>query len=356
MLAQRTLFMSALALSLAVTSACTPAMPPDVAAEVTDRYVNCISGTISIWAAPGAVDAVDQWIEDSSAMCPTMVISRAPDPASADLIVGDQGAMAGSCTVVAKAPVAIDAIVPAMYAESFDGLVMTPQVLKASLAGQVTTWDDSAIRELNPDADLTHEPIVVATGEASNKAWSPFAAWLSRLDASSWQPTDPPISRGDVPSAELGSTEGVLTLVPNTVADDQDLSVVGLVTDAYPDGFFPDYPNFASGATQMVPTTSGSVVSASFDPSVKPLAMDGVSDVADPWQAFVTIDATICAGSHVTAARAVARNMLRHASQAELEAIGLLPLPDGVLYASSGVVAQGLPTPTTVASADNRTP
>jgi hypothetical protein len=252
--------------------------------------------------------------------------------------------------VVAQAPVAIDAVVPAIYSENFDSVVLTPELLHSVLTGEVTSWDDPAIVELNPDASLPTEPIVVALSAQARQA--AFASWMSRIEGSTWSGSADLTFGSQIADADLASTEGVITLTSSFIAADQGLSVVGLVTPDFPDGFFPDDTNFGTGASQIVGQRSEDVVSVQLDPTVTAVAQQGVTDVAKPWQALTPIDVTVCAGSNVAPSRALARNMVRLNAQGQLVSLGLQVLPESVRALSSSALGTGLPVPTTMPTND----
>lgn len=117
---------------------------------------------------------------------------------------GDQGAI--------NLPTYIGPIAIPFNLEGVDSLNLTPEVIAGIFAQQITTWDDPAIAELNPDAQLPAVPIVPVNRADESGTTENFTEYLAAAAPEVW--THEPSGDWPVPGGEQGQqTSGVVQAV-----------------------------------------------------------------------------------------------------------------------------------------------
>ncbi|QDO90204.1 phosphate ABC transporter substrate-binding protein PstS [Ornithinimicrobium ciconiae] len=140
-------------------------------------------------------------------------------------VCGDGGAMN---IPVYISPVAIPYNVPGV-----DTLNLSPSVLAQIFNQEITTWNDPAIAEINPDADLPEADITVVNRSDESGTTENFMEYLSAVAAEDWEHEADkvwPVAGGE---AAQGTT-GVITVVGSTENSIgyADASAVGSLTTA----------------------------------------------------------------------------------------------------------------------------
>lgn len=120
------------------------------------------------------------------------------------------------------------------------GLKFTGEVLGKIFAGQITNWNDRAIADLNPDANLPSLPIAVvhrSDGSGTTDIWTNYLAaaspsWVTALggkDKAAGKEVAWPVGIGgkgnEGVSAAVGQTEGSIGYVELSFAVEQNLAV-----------------------------------------------------------------------------------------------------------------------------------
>lgn len=127
--------------------------------------------------------------------------------AAATEVCGEGGAMN---IPVYISPVAIPYNLPGV-----DELKLTPDTLAQIFDQQITTWDDPAIAEANPDADLPATDITVVNRSDESGTTENFMEYLSAAAPDSWSyEADKawPVSGGE----QAAQTSGVIQVVTST--------------------------------------------------------------------------------------------------------------------------------------------
>ena len=141
-------------------------------------------------------------------------------------------------------------------------------------------------------------------------------------------------------------TEGTIAIVPVSMVTNNSLQTISIQTDSATEPVFAIVESVISAGTQMVATTSGSVVTAELDPSLPAIPAAG-NDVASlPWQAVNQFTISVCSGANEMAGRAFARYALRLDSQGSMTTFGFTETPEQVRLVAVDAVSQGLPEPT----------
>lgn len=340
-----------LALAALFISACTPPMPPEFKADLAERYVTCVSGEVAVSTTPELAEVTQAWIDGVSENCADLSVSII-DPEEdvetpADVFITSSG-QTPTCTAVASSPVGIDAVAVTLTVEGLDGIVFTPGLLHRALSGGMSSWADQELQELNPEIELTDTPVLLRAVTRPQDIAS-LNEWMSRLDSVGW-----PSIPGGLVSDEAFDTEavlaeleveGTLAIVPASFVTNNSLLTISIMAETDLEAVSLDVDTVISAGTQMVPTTSGSIVTAALDASLPPVPAAG-NDVASlPWQALNQFTLTVCEGANELAGRAFARYALRLDSQGVMITSGYTEVPEQVRLVAVDAVSIGLPEP-----------
>jgi hypothetical protein len=233
--------------------------------------------------------------------------------------------------------------------DGLDGVIFSPALLHRALSGGMTSWADPELQELNPDIELTDTPVVLRTS-ARPQDIAALNDWMTRLDSAGW----PGSPSGLVADAAFDAeaiiteleTEGMISVGPASLITNNSLQSVSIQTSPDLEPVYLNTDTVISAGTQMVATTSGSIVAAALDPALAPVPPAG-SDVAlEPWQALNQFTITVCSGANEMAGRAFARYALRLDSQGVMIVAGFTELPEQIRTAGVAAVSEGLPEPT----------
>jgi len=327
-------------------------MPPEFKADLAERYVTCSPGEIAISTVPELAEVTQAWADGITENCGDMSASII-DPVvdvdtPVDVFITAPG-QTPTCTAAASSPVGIDAVAVAVTVEGLDGVIFSPAVLHRALSGGMTSWSDPELQELNPDIELTDTPVVLRTS-ARPQDIAALNDWMTRLDSAGW----PGSPSGLVADAAFDAeaiiteleTEGMISVGPASLITNNSLQSVSIQTSPDLEPVYLNTDTVISAGTQMVATTSGSIVTAALDPALAPVPPAG-SDVAlEPWQALNQFTITVCSGANEMAGRAFARYALRLDSQGVMIVAGFTELPEQIRTAGVAAVSEGLPEPT----------
>ena len=340
-----------LALVALLVSACTPPMPPEFKADLAERYVTCVPGEVAVSTTPELAEVTQAWIDGVSENCADLSVSII-DPevdveTPADVFITSPGQIP-TCNAVASSPVGIDAVAVTLTVEGLDGIVFTPALLHRALSGGMPSWADQELQDINPEIELTDTPVVLRAVTRPQDIAS-LNEWMSRLDSVGW----PSIPSGLVSDeafdteavlAEL-EVEGSLAVVPASFVTNNSSLTISIMAETDLEAVSLDVDTVISAGTQMVPTTSGSIVTAALDASLPPVPAAG-NDVASlPWQALNQFTLTVCEGDNELAGRAFARYALRLDSQGVMITSGYTEVPEQVRLVAVDAVSIGLPEP-----------
>ena len=341
-----------LALSLSI-SACTPPVPPEFQAQLAERYVTCVPGEIAISTVPELAEVAQAWVDGLSENCSDLsatIIGAVDDTgtvvdvteSAADVFITAPG-QNPTCTAAASSPVGIDAVAIVVSVAGLDGVVFSPALLHRALSGGMASWADPELQAINPEIELTDIPMLLRAPTRPQDINS-LNDWMSRLDPAGW-PGSPSGLVAEVVVEEL-ATEGTISVVPASLVVNNSLETIGIQISSDLETLYLNVETVVSAGTQMVATTSGSVVTAKLDAALSPVPAAGNDFISLPWQALNQFTITVCAGANEMAGRAFARYALRLDSQGVMIASGFTETPEQIRLAGVAAVSQGLPEPT----------
>ena len=329
-------------------SACTPPMPPEFMAELADRYVTCIDGAVSISAPSEFIDVAQTWVDGLSESCTGFTGTIVDSASPADVIISESG-VNPSCSVLASSPVGLDAVAISVTVDGLDGVIFTPALLHKALSGQMTSWADPELQDLNPDLELIDSPLILRPSVRTSDLMS-INDWMSRLDPVGWPGTPSGLVVNDLFDPEVTSTEieaeGTISVLPASFALAYSAQTIRIQTDVDQEPVGLNSESIYSAGTQYVSQVSDSIVTAKIDPTISPIPPAGSDEAALPWQALNPYKISVCSGANEMSGRAFARFALRLESQGALTEAGFTELPEQIRTAGVDAVSQGLPEPT----------
>jgi hypothetical protein len=350
----KALKLAALLVVGAVTlTACTPPMPPEVAAALAEQTYVCIDGDVTL-STPGALaDDLPSITDSMTGNCPTMTATSV-EPGSdgvgsaAQIFIDSAAPAAAVCTPSYTTPFALDAAVVSVTLGDSAGVILSPASVAGIFDGSIKTWDSPKLAADNSGEQVGSGPIYVLP-ITDAKALKAFSAWYQNLTGKAF---NAPLikAKRDLSVADLGTlAEGTVALLPystftaySTYSEVIPLAANILADKKAPEGVTADSSGIISAGTQLQLTKTASGITVKMDYSAKPVPPLG-SDIAPvPYGAIYPVNLNLC-GKPSMLARAVARFMLRQDSQGTLTAF--VSLPENLRAESLIGVSKGLPTP-----------
>lgn len=330
------------ALTLGLT-ACDPPMPKSLLVEIAEQSYNCETGTANLALPVSAEDLSLTWGDAMISACADMALQLVNAADSPDLLLDSASDL--KCDAFATAPVAVDSAVLAFNVTDVFDLFLDANAILGILNGEVTSWDDPSIYDLNPDQLLPSAPINLIKSAPSADI-AAMQSWLSTLLGEEVKITGlTPIEESTVDLLSA-MPENSIALVPHSDALFAAASFAAVVTgdDVYESAVIADVDSMVSASTQWVVSANESTVSVELDPSIAPTPPDGVNEAVAPYQAIYPVNMSLC-GEDNLLKRAAGRFLLRQDQQGVISVSTLAYLPEEVRIASIDLIGQGLPEP-----------
>lgn len=341
--------------------ACTPPMPPDVLAARAESQIQCQTGEVQV-AVPetfaGAMDAVGFGL---GGVCPDQTVVEVPatDPAPVALVDVTPSQAEIDAFRAASCPAGDTIVVPAFAYPvtmaynviGLEGVVMSPAIVAGILTGEITSWEDPAIAELNPDFDFTGLPeLALLRLEGPSGSVQAMTAWLSSEAPDAWAAgTVEEIEGGQaLPTdldliGEMTAFESSIAVMPifqaftNVLAtanlpvvleDGSELVVTSDDVQLYKVG---------SGATEITtdesgnlfasPAVGGTPVEGNFDVAASKIVLgEGQPLVGWPVNGYAHL--LVCDAPDNPLPLSFAQYVVRLAGQGALETFGVTPMPE----------------------------
>lgn len=325
-------------------SACNPPMPPEVRAALEEQIIVCETGESQVVLPGAALNQASLWNDAMLVDCPDMSLVDATDASSANLVGGlsiDEGAAAGA---YAQIPFGIDAAVFLINSVDMGTIALSPESIEGILTGEITNWSDPRIVEDNPN-DLMPDLEITLVSKTSKDAASAMGDWMSRLlgrelDLSALEQVDSltaddvlEIPDGGIMLSSYSSNYDAAWLTANIVLDLSTEKIAEASTG-----------NFASAGTQWEFVSAGNVAGVKLNPELPALPPQGIDVAPEPYQAIFAVNLSLV-GADELVHRAVARYLLRAASQSTLAGFNLVELPDAVRMKVIDFISNGLTVP-----------
>lgn len=348
---------------VALISACTPPMPPDVLAAQAESQITCVDGSVDV-AIPnefaGSMNAVGAAL---TGVCPEQLVTEVPIGTPAPLEVFDHAPTAeqlaafvkNSCTAgspvvvpVFNYPVALAYNVPGL-----EGLYLTPEAVAGILSGTITSWEDPLIAEPNSDYDLTGlPPITLLSMKNGSGSVEAMTTWLSKVAPDAWTPgATSTLTSGEMFDTDvdllgaLTAQESAVAVIPafQAIANILPVASLPVITESgeaqvvTPDDV--QLSKVGAGAVEITTDDKGNI---SASPAVGGIPVEGNFDVAASkiilaegqeligWPVLGSAHLVICDDPANPIALSTAQYALRLAGQGSLETFGVTPLPEPI--------------------------
>ena len=167
--------------------------------------VSCQTGTIKASGSSAQKNAITEWINAYQQDCAGSTIEYTPSGSAAGIqdFVNSQTSFAGSDSALNadqqtqantrcanneawNLPMVGGAIAVAYNVSGVDKLILTPEVTAKIFSGQITTWNDPAIAQLNPGVNLPSATIAEYHRSDGSGTTANFTAWLDAASQGAW--------------------------------------------------------------------------------------------------------------------------------------------------------------------------
>ena len=350
----KALKLAALLVVGAVTlTACTPPMPPEVAAALAEQTYVCQNGDVSLSTPSALADDLPMITDSMTGNCPTMTATSVePDSGGnvlgAEIYIDSAAPAAAVCTPTYTTPFALDAAVISVTLGDSAGVILSPASVAGIFDGSIKTWDSPKLAADNSGEQVGTGPITVLP-ITDAKALKALSAWYQNLTGKTF---NAPLlkAKRNLSVPDLGTlAEGTVALLPysiftaySTYSEVIPLAASIVANKKAPEGVTADSSGIISAGTQLQLSKTDAGITVKMDYSAKPVPPLG-SDIAPvPYGAIYPVNLSLC-GKPSLVARAVARFMLRQDSQGTMTAF--VSLPENLRAESLIGVSKGLPTP-----------
>lgn len=348
---------------VALVSACTPPMPPDVLAAQAESQITCVDGSVEV-AIPnefaGSMNAVGASL---TGVCPDQLVSEVAVGTPAPLEVFDHAPTAeqlaafvkNSCTAgspvvvpIFNYPVALAYNVPGL-----EGIFLTPEAVAGILSGTITSWEDPLIAEPNSDYDLTGlPPITLLSMKNGSGSVEAMTTWLAKVSPDAWTPgVTSTLTAGEMFDTDvdllgaLTAQESAVAVIPayQAIANILPVASLPVITESgevqvvTPDDV--QLAKVGAGAVEITTDDKGNIAAS---PAVGGIPVEGNFDVAASkiilaegqeligWPVLGSAHLVICDDPANPIALSTAQYALRLAGQGSLETFGVTPLPEPI--------------------------
>lgn len=329
-------------------TACTPPMPPEVAAALAEQTYVCKDGNVTL-ATPAALAEDLPMVTDSmSSNCPAMTANSVDAGAPAQIFIDAAAPNPTVCEAAYTIPFALDAAVVSVTLGDSAGVILSPASVAGIFDGSIKTWDSPKLAADNSGEQVGSGPIRVFPVTDSN-ALKAFSAWYQNLAG---KPFEAPLIRAKrtLTVQDLGVlAEGTVALLPystftaySVYSEVIPLAANILTSKSGPEGLLADAAGISSAGTQLKLSKSATGIAVKMDYDAKPIPPLG-SDIAPaPYGAIYPVNLSLC-GKPSLVERAVARYLLRQDSQGTFTTF--VALPELLRGESLVGVSKGLPEP-----------
>lgn len=306
----------------------------NITAEGSSAQQNAMNNFISVYSSTCA-DKQVAYNATGSGTGREQFIANLVDFAGSDSNIKDDQAAAAAerCggNEAWNLPLVFGPVAVAYNLQGVDGLVLDGPTIAAIFNGGITTWDDPAIAALNPGATLPSTAVVPIFRSDSSGTSDNFQKYLGIAAPDVWtQGAGSDFAGGVGQGAQgsagvaqtVGSTDGGITYVEKSFADQNSLAVVQI--------------DNGSGPVELSSATAAATIeAATFADASNNLVLNldsvfGATGAGQYPLVLATYEIVCSAGYDADTAAAVKSFLTSAANegQAGLEAAGYVPLPD----------------------------
>ncbi|HEY7046791.1 MAG TPA: phosphate ABC transporter substrate-binding protein PstS [Jatrophihabitantaceae bacterium] len=332
------------------------------ASSASGGAVTCASGSLKAEGSTAQTNAIQQWIQDYKKQCSGATIDYNPTGSGAGVkqftggqvdIGGSDAALDPSKGEVAAAnkrcggqaldlPMVTGPVAVAFKLNGVSDLTLTPDVIAKIFLGQITTWNDPAIKSLNPTANLPSSKITVFFRSDESGTTQNFETYLSKAAPSVYTAKPSKTWSGKVGQGKaksqgvqqaIGSTEGSIGYLEWSFAGSGGLSMAKI--------------DNGGGAVALTADSAGKAVSAAQVASNGgddlTLKLDYATKAAGAYPLILVTYEIVCQKYSDPAIGSLVKSFLTYTSgqgQAGLPDLGYAPLPSGIDQQVQAAVAK----------------
>jgi phosphate transport system substrate-binding protein len=312
---------------------------------------DCATGTLKAEGSTAQTNAINQWIQDYQKKCSGATINYNPTGSGAGVknfnggqvdLGGSDSALSpdkGEVAAAAKRcggpaldlPMVTGPIAVAYKVNGVNDLTLTPSVIAKIFLGKITTWDDGAIKALNPNAKLPSTKITVFFRSDSSGTTQNFETYLSKAAPADWSIKPDKAWGGKVGQGKaksqgvqqaIGSTEGAIGYTEWSFAVSGNLSTAKVDNGA--------------GAVELTAATAGKAVSAATVAGTGDdltLKLDYATKTPGAYPIILVTYEIVCEKYASSATGSLVKSFLNYtagAGQSGLPDLGYAPLPSEI--------------------------
>ncbi|MCW2522724.1 MAG: phosphate transporter substrate-binding protein PstS [Frankiales bacterium] len=320
-------------------------------ASASTAAVACASGSLKAEGSTAQANAVAQWIQDYQKQCPgaTITYNGTGSGAGVSNFIAKQDNFAGSDSAlnpaageVTKAtaacgspaldlPMVTGPIAVAYKVNGVTSLTLTPDVITKIFLGKITTWDDPAIKAINPGVSLPSTKITVFYRSDSSGTTQNFEKYLAANDPTDFTSTpDKDSSKAGFAGQGKTGSQGVQQAISSTEG------AIGYVEWSYAVSGNLDTAKVdnGGGAVELTAASAGAAVSAakvaSNGGADLTLKLDYATKAPGAYPIILVTYEIVCSKYSDPAIGALVKSFLTYTSgpgQASLTDLGYAPLP-----------------------------
>ena len=322
----------------------------DTSASTTN--IDCVSGKLSAEGSSAQNNAMAEWIKEYQIACPDATINYNPTGSGAGIqqFLASQVDFAGSDSALdpddgetadAKErcdnneawnlPMVVGPVAIAFNVAGVDNLVLDAATTAKIFKGDVKTWDDGAIKSLNPDATLPSEEITVFFRSDESGTTDNFTKYLNAAAPDVWTKEHSKawtgIGEGKPGSAGVQqaalSNENSISYMEWSFAKDAQLGVAEIDNGS-------EAPVALNSETAGKALESAKIVGSGNDLTME---LDYTTSAAGTYPIVLVTYEIVCSAGQSADTSALVKSFLTYTAgegQGMLEGIGYAPLPESI--------------------------
>ncbi|MFF5234076.1 phosphate ABC transporter substrate-binding protein PstS [Dactylosporangium sp. NPDC000521] len=331
----------------------TPSTPGTGGGSTAASDITCAKGSLTAQGSSAQKNAMDEWIKAYQLKCTDAKIDyqgtgsgagiTAFSGGTADFAGSDSALKDGDETTKATArcggnpalnlPMVTGPIAIAYNLDGVKDLQLKPETLAKIFGGQITKWDDAAIKADNPSATLPSTPINAIHRQESSGTTENFTGYLDKAAAGTWTFGKDKVWKATGGQAEKGSdgVAGAIKKAPGAIgyvewsfAKVNSLATAKIYNGA---GEFTALTGAAAGKT-----VAGAKITGTGD-DLK-LSIDYATKEAGAYPIILVTYEIVCSKGTPADKLDLVKGFLGYtvsaAGQAQLEKLGYAPLPESV--------------------------
>ncbi len=318
----------------------------------TTSGIACATGSLTAAGSSAQKNAVDEWVKDFQGACSGATINYQPTGSGAGVqaftggtvdFAGSDSALADDEASAAEArcksgkalnlPMVIGPVAVAYKLDGVDDLVLDAATIAKIFSGRITTWNDAAITALNPGKQLPASRIQAFHRSDESGTTDNFQKYLEAAAPEDWTfgdgkkfaaPGGQSAAKSDGVTQAVSSTEGAVTYVEKSYADNAELGIAQIKTGT-------GQPVALSEDSASKALESAEVVGSGNDVE---LEIDYATEAAGAYPIVLVTYEIVCEKGNAPDKLPLLKSFLTYTSgqqgQDKLTGLGYAPLPSSI--------------------------